>query len=197
MFAEVVPGHLREIQPEEIQYSPYIEDTPGAFTTPDAAFQPVSPTPHAENDVLRVGDALNLSLMHNRLSSSTDSGIGTSEDPHPYGPRPLRTMSMRSNAFPLPQVREVLDAEDNNSNEGASGHQWLEPSVPFPRSHSDNSEPAQLYADSSDRVNPSMFTGLTVPNNDRFPSDLRPCKRTFSPQPRWQLQLWPTPRIRG
>ena len=163
MFAEVVPGHLREIRPEEIQYSPYIEDTPGAFTTPHAGFQPVDPTPHGDNDVLRMGDALNLSLTHNRLSSSTDSGIGTSEDPHPYGPQPVRTMSRRSNTFPLPQVREVLDTADDNSNEGTSGHQWLEPSVPLPRAHSDNSEPASLHPDFLDRVNPSVFTGPQTP----------------------------------
>ena len=165
MFAEVTPGHLREIHPEEIQYSPYVEDAPEVFTTMRAVNRPVAaerqsegPPSRRDSDTLRMGDALNFSLVHNRLSSSTDSGIGTSEDPHPYGPQPERISSSRSNVFPLRPVQELPSTADDNGDEGTSHNQWLDPPLILPRT--DNINPASLP---SSRINPSAFSDPPTP----------------------------------
>ena len=170
MFAEVDSGRLREIHPEEIQYSPYIDDAPRVITTVRAAHrqgaaerQPSDTTSPGDSDILRVGDALHMSLMRNRQSSSTDSGVGTSEDPHPYGPQLERAVSSRSTPFPLPQVNEVLDVVDDDSDEGISHTQWPEPSVTLSRAHNDNSDPTSLHTVSSGRVDPSVFSGPPTP----------------------------------
>ena len=170
MFAEIVPGHLREIHPEEIQYSPYIGDAPGDPTTSRAMYRPggierksFAATSRRDSDVLRMGDALNLSLARNRQSPSTDSGVGTSEDPHSYRPQPERTVSKRSNTFPLSRVSEVLDVADDSDDEGPSHDQWLEPPAALPQTHSDNSDPTSLRTISSGQVNPSVFTGPPTP----------------------------------
>ncbi|KAF9648475.1 hypothetical protein BDM02DRAFT_3187132 [Thelephora ganbajun] len=170
MFAEIAPGHLREIRSEEIQYSPYTEDAPRVFTTARAVNRPVvverqSPNPPSrrDSDILRMGDALNSSLVRNRMSSSTDSGIGASEDPHPYGPQPERAASSRSNTFPLPQVDELLSAVDEDRDEGPSHIQRLEPPTILPQSDSNDSDPMSQRTTSSGQINPPVFFGTPTP----------------------------------
>jgi len=171
MFAEVAPGHLREIHPEEIQYSPYVEEAPRVFTAPTlkrptaVRRESADPPLRRGSDTLRMGDALSFSLARSRLSSSTDSGIGASEDHHPYGRQPEQTASNRSNAFPSRQVHEVLSAVNDERDEGTS--EWLEPPPIFLRTDSDNSNPASLRTASSGQINPSVFSSTPAP--------VRPC----------------------
>ncbi|KAF9788201.1 hypothetical protein BJ322DRAFT_1047667 [Thelephora terrestris] len=170
MFAEIAPGRLREIHSEEIQYSPYIEDAPTDLTTSRTTYRPgvierppFDTTLHRDNDVLRMSDALAMTLGRSRQSPSTDSGVGTSEDPHPYGPQPERTVSSRLKTFPLPKVNEVMDVADDSGDEGTFHNQGLEPPASLPRTHSDNSDPTSLHTVSSGQVNPSVFTGPSTP----------------------------------
>ena len=163
MFAEIAPGHLREIRPEEIQYSPYIEDAPRVFTA-HAVNQPTADPPsNRGSDTLHMGDALNLSLVRNRISSSTDSGIGVSEDLHPYGPQPERRVSSRLNTFPLRPVQELLSSADDNRDEHTSRNQRLEPSSVLPGTHSNNSDPTSLRTVSSAQVDSSVALDPTTP----------------------------------
>lgn len=164
MFAEIAPGRLREIHPEEIQYSPYIEDAPRVFTTMRDIYRPgvtarrsVDSISRRESGVLRIGDALNLSLARNRQGSSTESGVGRVEDP--YRPRLERTVSSRSNAFPLPQVNEVLDITDDDGGGGTYHYQWLETPTPLPWIHNGKPNSTSLHTVSSGQLNPSAFTG--------------------------------------
>ena len=175
MFAEIIPGRLREIRSEEIQYSPYIEDPPRVFTTGRVANRPIAedPASHGGSDILHMGDALSFSLARNRLSSSTDSGIGASEDPHPYGPQPERTASSRSNTFPLHPVQELLSIEDNGD-EGTSHNEWLEPPSPLPHATSDNPDAASPRTASSGQVNPSAFSVPLTPVWGMEPSGSSP-----------------------
>lgn len=170
MFAEITPGRLREIRSEEIQYSPYIEDAPRVFTTGRVADQPIvgdrrpeDPASRRGSDILHMGDALSFSLARNRLSSSTDSGIGASEDPHPYGPQPERTTSSRSNTFPLDPVQELLLSMDDNGDEGTSHNEWFEPPSPLPHATSGNPDPTSPRTASSGQVNPSAFSVPLTP----------------------------------
>ena len=167
MFAEIAPGHLREIRPEEIQYSPYIEEAPRVFIPTRATAvgrDSADPLLRRGSDTLRMGDALSLSLAHNhRRSSSTDSGIGASEDHHPYGPQPERTAPSRSNAFPSRQVREVLSAANDHRDDSTSHDQWLEPPPIFLRTASGSSDPTSLRTASSGQINPSVFSHTLTP----------------------------------
>ena len=181
MFAEITPGHLREIRPEDIQYSPYIDDAPRVFTTARAVNQPVAveqqfedPSSRRDSDVLRMSDALNLSLVRSRLSSSTDSGIGASEDPHLYGPQPERTASSRSNAFPLRPVLELLPSADDNIDEGTSHDRWREASPTLPRTDYGNSDPTSLHTLPSSQINPSVFSDPSTPARRMEPSGSSP-----------------------
>jgi len=160
MFAEITPGHLREIRPEEIQYSPYVEDAPRIFIAARAAGS-AGPSSRMDSDVLRMSDALNLSLARNRLSSSTDSGIGASEDHHPHVSQPERTAPNWPNTFSPRQVHDLLSMVNGNGDEGISHNQWLEPPPTLPRTDSDNSDPISLPTASSSRVN--VFTGPRTP----------------------------------
>jgi len=167
MFAEITPGHLREIRPEEIQYSPYIGDAPKVFIAARTLNRPVAaerqsedPPSCRDSGVLRMSDALNLSLMRNRLSSSTDSGIGASEDPHPYGPQSERTTSSRLNTIPLYPVQELLPPTDDNS---ASRDQWLEPSPILSRTDNDNSNSISMRTAPSGQFNPSVLSDPSTP----------------------------------
>ena len=162
MFAEVVPEHLREVRPEEIQYSPYVEDPPRVVTTAHAVGRPEAAERQSadllsrrDSDVLRMDDALTSSLVRDRLSSSTDSGVGASEDPHPYGPQPERTPWGRLNTFPIRQVHELLSAANDNRGEGTSHHQWLEPPPILPRTVNGNFDPTSPRIASPGQVNPS------------------------------------------
>ena len=179
MFAEVVPGRLREIHPEEIQYSPFIEDAPAVFTNARDLYLPgvtgrqsADSTSRRDSDVLRMGDALN--LVRNRQSSSTESGVGTSEDLHLYGPQPDRTLSSRLNTFPLPQVNEILDVVDDDDDEGTSNHQWLELSATLPRVHNVNSDPTSPHPVPSGQLNPPVFIGPPTPMGRMEPSGSSP-----------------------
>jgi len=170
MFAEIVPGHLREIRPEEIQYPPHVEGAPGVFTTARAVNrpaaverQPADLLSHRDSDVLRMGDALNSSLGRHRPSSSTDSGIGASVDFHPYGPQPERTVWGRLNTIPLRQVHELLSAANDNRDKGTSNNQWPEPPPILPRTGSGNFDPALLRTASSGQVDPSVFSDIPTP----------------------------------
>jgi len=174
MFAEVTPGHLREIRPEEIQYSPYVEEAPRVFTVPTlnrpkaVRRESADPPLRRGSDTLRMGDALSFSLARSRLSSSTDSGIGASEDHHPYGRQPERTASSRSNAFPSRQVHEVLSAVNDERDEGTS--EWLEPPPIFLRTDNGNSNSASLRTASSGQINPSVFSSTPAPAHPRVGS---------------------------
>lgn len=170
MFAEITPGHLREIRPEEIQYSPYIDDAPRIFTAARAVNRPVAakrqsedPSSCRDSGVLRMSDVLNLSLARNRLSSSTDSGIGASEDPHPYGPQSERTASSRLNTLPLHPVQELLPPADDNGDEGTSHDQWLEPSPILSRTDNDNTDPTSMRTAPSGQFNPSVLSDPSTP----------------------------------
>ena len=170
MFAEITPGHLREIRPEEIQYSPFVEDAPRVFTTARAVNRPVAterqfegPPSRRDSDILRMSDAFKSFLVHNRLSSSTDSGIGASEDPHPYGPQPEWTASSRSKVFPLRPVQELLPSVDDDRDEGTSHDQWLEPSPILPQTDNDNSDPISLRTAPLDQINPSVSSVPQTP----------------------------------
>ena len=170
MYAEITPGHLREIRPEEIQYSPYLEDAPRVLTTVRAINRPVTaerqsgdPPSRRGSDTLRMGEALNLSLARSRLSSSTDSGIGASEDLHPYGPQPERAPSSRSSAFPLRPVQELLSPADGDGDEGTPRDGWLELPPTLPRTDGDNFDPASLRTASSGQINPSVPSDLPTP----------------------------------
>jgi len=174
MFAEVTPGHLREIRPDEIRYSPYVEEAPRVFTAPTlnqpAAVRQESADPPARrgSDTLRMGDALSFSLARSRLSSSTDSGIGASEDHHPYGRQPERTTSSRSNTFPSRQVHGVLSAVNDDSDDRDEGtSRWLEPPPILLQADNGNSNPASLRTASSGHINPSVFSSPPAP--------VRPC----------------------
>ena len=162
MFAEIIPGHLREVRPEEIQYSPCVEETPGVVTA-RAEQEPADPPLRRDSDTLRMGDALSLSLVCHRPSSSTDSGIGASEDHHPYKPQPGRTASGWSNTPPSRQVHELLSAANYDRKEGTSHNQWLEPPPILLRANSDNSNPASLRTASSGQINPSVFSSTPTP----------------------------------
>jgi serine/arginine repetitive matrix protein 2 len=170
MSAEVIPGHLREIRPEEIQYSPYAEEAPRVFTTARAMNRPVAvelesadPPSHRDSDTLGMGDALSLSLVRDRSSSSTDSGIGASEDHHPYGSQSERTASSRPNTFSPRQVHELLSVANDNRGEGPSHNQWLQPPSILPRTGSFDSDPTSLRTASSGQVNPPVFSGTPTP----------------------------------
>jgi serine/arginine repetitive matrix protein 2 len=178
MFAEIVPGRLREIHPEEIQYSPYAEDAPRVFTTTRDIYRPGvtgrrsdDSISRRDSDILRMDDAL---LVHDRRSLSTGDGVGTSEDLHIYGPQPERTVSIRSKAFPLPQVNEVLDITDDDGDEGTSHYRWLEPPATIPRIHNGNPDPTSLHVVSSGQLNPSVFTGPPTPLRHMEPSGSSP-----------------------
>jgi len=195
MFAEVTPGHLREIHPEEIRYSPYVEDAPRVFSTANAVNQSVAaeqqsggPLSRRGSDTLHMGDALNLSLARNRISSSTDSGIGTSEDPHPYGPQPEWTTSNRSNPFPLRPVQELPSTADDNGDESTSRNQWLGPIPVLPRTEKNNM--ASLRAIPSSRINPSTFSDPLTPVRRIESSGSSPGLSNDSSPP-------PTPRLLG
>ena len=169
MFAEVVPGRLREIHPEEIQYSPYIEDAPGNFTATSDIYRPgvkgrrsADSTPHRDSDV-RMGDALKSSLVRKRRSSSTENRVGTNKTAHPYGPQPERTVSSRSNAFHLPQVNEVLDVADDDGGEGTFHYLWSETPTTLPQIYNDGSDPTSLHTVSSGQLGPSVFAGPSTP----------------------------------
>lgn len=171
MFAEVDTGRLREIHPEEIQYSPYIEDAPRVFTTARDIYRPgvagrrsADSTSRRESGVLRMGDALNLSLMRNRQSPSTESGTGTSEDLYLHGPQLERAVSSRSNtSCPLPQVNEVLDIADDDHGEGTPDHQWLEPPTTLSRTRNGDSDPTSLHTVSPGQPNPLALIGPPTP----------------------------------
>ena len=174
MFAEITPGYLHEIRSEDIQYSPYVEEAPKVFTAPTLN-RPVAvrresgdPPLRRGSDTLRMGDALSFSLGRSRLSSSTDSGIGASEDHHPYGRQPERTAPSRSNAFPSRQVHEVLSAVNDDRDEGTS--QWLEPPHILLRTESGNSNPTSLRTASSGQINPSVFSSTPAPVHPRIES---------------------------
>lgn len=170
MFAEVDPGRLREIRPDEIQYSPYTEDSPPVFTTTRDIYRPgatgrrsADSISRQDSDVLRMGDALNLTMVHNHQIPSTQGGVDTSEDLHLYEPQLQRAASIRSNVFPLPQVNEVLDITDDDGDAGASDYQWLESPTTVPQIRNHNSDPTSLHAISSGQFNPSAFTGPPTP----------------------------------
>lgn len=170
MFAEIVPGHLREIHPEEIQYSPYTEEAPRVFTTTRDVSRPgvtgrgsTDSTSRRDSGVLRMGDALNLSSARKRQSSSAESRFGPSEAIYRYGPQPERTVSNRSNAFSLPQVNEVLDIADDDCDDGTSRYQWFEPPTAFPQAHDGASDPTPLHTAPPGQLNPSIFTGPPTP----------------------------------
>lgn len=162
MFVEIIPGHLREIRPEEIQYSPHVEVAP-RILTPAIEQESADPSLRRDSDTLGMGDALCLSLVRTRLSSSPDSGIGASEDHHPYGPQPERSASRRSNASPSHHVHELLSAANDNKEEGTSHNRWLELPPTLPRTNSDNSDPTSPRTASSGQINPSVFSGPPTP----------------------------------
>jgi serine/arginine repetitive matrix protein 2 len=85
MFAQVTSGQIREILPDEIQYSPYIMSNPG-FSGPSNRLieGEGEKSVKRHSDTLHVGEALNWTF--NR--GSPDSGFGASEDHHPFGPTP-------------------------------------------------------------------------------------------------------------
>lgn len=200
MFAEITPGHLREIRPEEIQYSPYIDDTPGApaahvINRPGVAGrQYADPPSRRDSDTLRMGDALNSSLVHDRLSSSTDSGVGVSEDPHPYGPQPERAAPSRSNTSPLRPVRELLSSA-NDRDEGASRSQRPEPSSILPPANSNNSDPTSLRTASSGQLNSSVFPDPLTPvrrieSSGSSPGLSNDSSPPLTPRPLGRLDDW-------
>ena len=80
MFAELSPGTIREILPDEIQYSPYIPTPPIRVNELAASTGPTTTHPYASsnNRLSEWGfaDALSQTL---RPRSSVDSGLGTSE----------------------------------------------------------------------------------------------------------------------
>ncbi|KAI0753998.1 hypothetical protein C8Q80DRAFT_1136045 [Daedaleopsis nitida] len=95
MFAELSPGTIREIMPDDIQYSPYISTPPIRVSelAPSAAPKPsLHPYASASNRMSEWGFAD--ALTHTMHRSSPDSGIGTSEahevPPVPPQPAPER-----------------------------------------------------------------------------------------------------------
>ncbi|TFK80902.1 hypothetical protein K466DRAFT_503075 [Polyporus arcularius HHB13444] len=79
MFAELSPGTIREIMPDEIQYSPYIPTPPIRVSELTATGGPSThPYASSNNRLSEWGfaDALSQTL---RPQSSVDSGLGTSE----------------------------------------------------------------------------------------------------------------------
>ncbi|KAI0628711.1 hypothetical protein C8Q77DRAFT_1162101 [Trametes polyzona] len=100
MFAELSPGQIREILPEEIQYSPFIPTPP--VQLPDGA-QSSNPSGHPYGPSMKrtsewgFADALSHTMQR---PLSTDSGLGTSES-HEV-PRPDNI-----------KVSHVLDDDDD------------------------------------------------------------------------------------
>lgn len=81
MFAELSPGTIREIMPDEIQYSPYISTPPIRVADLAPAYAPANASTHpyasSSNRMSEWGFAD--ALTHTLHRSSPDSGLGTSE----------------------------------------------------------------------------------------------------------------------
>ncbi|KAI0765941.1 hypothetical protein BD413DRAFT_481709 [Trametes elegans] len=104
MFAELSPGHIREILPDEIQYSPFIPtppvQLPEGAQQPNPAGHPYGP-PTKRTSEWGFADALSHTMQR---PLSTDSGLGTSES-HEIPPLP--------NAPDRIQFSHVLDDSDD------------------------------------------------------------------------------------
>ncbi|KAI0823498.1 hypothetical protein BC628DRAFT_511022 [Trametes gibbosa] len=101
MFAELSPGQIREILPEEIQYSPFIPTPPVQLPEGDRSSNP-SGHPYGPSTKRTsewgFADALNHTMQR---PLSTDSGLGTSE----------------SHEAPEPRVIEVSHALEDEGDE--------------------------------------------------------------------------------
>ncbi|TBU27978.1 hypothetical protein BD311DRAFT_739615 [Dichomitus squalens] len=110
MFAELSPGTIREIMPDEIQYSPFISTPPvrlTEFATASGALtaHPYGP-PSKRTSEWGFADALNYTMTRR---ASEDSGLGTSEA-HDMPPIP-RVPSHEDEPERLP-FKDVLDDSD-------------------------------------------------------------------------------------
>lgn len=107
MFAQIPSGQIREIQADEIQYSPFVMNGPGL---PSPVRNGSFRSSGRSSDLLNMGEALNSTMRSHR--GSPDSGIGASEDQshHPFGPAPIpqpRSQPKRVSPSPGPEPKRV------------------------------------------------------------------------------------------
>ncbi|OSD04996.1 hypothetical protein PYCCODRAFT_1406322 [Trametes coccinea BRFM310] len=149
MFAELAPGEIREILPDEIQYSPYIPTPPVRLpesSSSQTSNHPYSgPPPTKRTSEWGFADALAHTM---RRPASIDSGLGTSENQEFPDPEKIKISHVLDSAdddVVVISPEEEHDEEDLNALSPAS----------YPSGHS-----------SGGRYRPGLARGATLASSN-------------------------------